>query len=95
MLLPRFTIRCLLLLMTVSGVLFFVLSLAVRGQAWALAVWLSVGSLLLAFLAYAVVFGLAALVASLRAVLRPAQQTSSPFATAEPPAQIIPPEEPE
>ena len=53
MLIPRFTIRWLLLLMTVSSFFFFILSFAVRGQAWAIAVSLSVGSLLLAFLCYA------------------------------------------
>ena len=95
MLIPRFTIRWLLLLMTVSSLFFFVVSLAVRGQAWAIAVSISVGSLLLAFVAYGLVFGLAALVASMRAVVRPAPRSGSPFASAEPPAQIIPPEEPE
>ncbi len=95
MLIPRFTIRWLLLLMTVSSFFFFVLSFAVGGQAWAIAVSLGVGSLLLAFLCYGAVFGLAALVASARGLLRPAPRCETPFATAEPPAQIIPPEEPE
>ena len=95
MLIPRFTIRWLLLLMTVSSFFFFILSFAFRGQAWAIAVSLSVGSLLLAFLGYGMVFGLAAAIASVRALLRPAPPCDSPFATAEPPAQIIPPEEPE
>jgi len=95
MLIPRFTIRWLLLLMTVSSFFFFILSFAVGGQAWAIAVSLSVGSLLLAFLCYAVVFGLAAMIASAQARMRPAPRCDTPFATAEPPAQIIPPEEPE
>ncbi len=95
MLIPRFTIRWLLLLMTISSLYFFVLSFAVAGQAWAIAVSLCVGSLLLAFFCYAVVFGLAALIAAGRGLLRPAPRCDSPFATAEPPPQIIPPEEPE
>ena len=95
MLIPRFTIRWLLLLMTVSSFFFLVLSFAVGGQAWAIAVSLSVGSLLLAFVCYAVVFGLAALIAAVRGLLRPTPRGDTPFATAEPPPQIIPPEEPE
>jgi hypothetical protein len=95
MLIPRFTIRWLLLLMTVSSFFFFILSFAVSGQAWAIAVSLSVGSVLLAFLCYAAVFGSAALIASVQARMRPAARCETPFATAEPPAQIIPPEEPE
>ena len=94
-LIPHFTIRWLLLMMTISSCFFLILSFAVRGQAWAIAVSLSVGSLLLAFLCYAVVFGLAALIAAARGLLRAAPRSDTPFATAEPPPQIIPPEEPE
>jgi hypothetical protein len=95
MLIPRFTIRGLLLLMTVSSLFFFILSFAVRGQAWAIAISLSVGSLLLAFLGYGMVFGLATLIASIQALMRPAPRCDTPFATAAPPPQIIPPDEPE
>ena len=95
MLIPRFTIRWLLLLMTVSSFFFLVLTFALRRQAWAIAVSVGVLSLLLAFVCYGLVFGLAYVIASARAVMRPAAGLGTPFATAEPPAQIIPPEEPE
>ena len=53
-LIPRFTIRGLLLLMTVSSFFFLILTFAVRGRVWAIAVSVGVASLLLAFLGYAV-----------------------------------------
>ncbi len=96
MLIPRFTIRWLLKLMTVSSFFFLILAAAVRGQTWAIAVSIAVASLLLAFLGYAVAFGVALMVAWTTSLLRSAPvQPATPFATAEPPAQIIPPVEPE
>ncbi|NLF69382.1 MAG: hypothetical protein GX575_10055 [Candidatus Anammoximicrobium sp.] len=96
MLIPRFTIRGLLLLMTGSSFFFLVLAFAVRGRVWAIAVSVGVASLLLAFLGYAFVFGVAYVVASIASLLRGAAPgPASPFATAEPPPQIIPPDEPE
>ena len=96
MLIPRFTIRGLLLLMTVSSFFFLILTFAVRGRVWAIAVSVGVASLLLAFLGYAAVFGVAYLVASIANLLRgTAAGPATPFATAEPPPQIIPPDEPE
>jgi len=95
-LIPRFTIRGLLLLMTVSSFFFLILTFAVRGRLWAIAVSVGVASLLLAFLGYAAVFGVAYVVASIVSLLRGAAAgPATPFATAEPPPQIIPPDEPE
>jgi hypothetical protein len=95
MLIPRFTIRWLLLLTTVCGVFFLVVTLAVRGQAWAIAVSMAVACLAVCFLGYAVFFGLAFLVARVVAMLRPAPARDTPFSTAERPPQIIPPEDPD
>lgn len=96
MLIPRFTVRGLLLLMTVSSFFFLILAFAVRGRAWAIAVSAGAASLLVAFLGYAVVFGVAYIVASVVNLLRGAGPgPATPFATAEPPPQIIPPDEPE
>lgn len=96
MLIPRFTIRGLLLLMTVSSFISLVLTFAVRGRLWAIAVSVGIASLLLAFLSYAFVFGVAYAVATAANLLRGAAAgPSTPFATAEPPPQIIPPDEPE
>lgn len=96
MLIPRFTIRGLLLLMTVSSFVSLVLTYAVRGRVWAIAVSVGVASLLLAFLGYAFTFGIAYVVAAAASLLRgTAAGAATPFATAEPPPQILPPDEPE
>jgi len=95
-LIPRFTIRGLLLLMTVSGVLSLVLAYAVRGRVWAIAASVGVASLLLAFLGYAFAFGVASVVAATAGLLRGTDAgPATPFATAEPPPQILPPDQPE
>ena len=96
MLIPRFTIRGLLLLMTVSSFLSLILAFAVRGRVWAIAASVGVGSLLLAFLGYAFAFGVAYVVAAMAGLLRGTDAgPATPFATAEPPPQILPPDEPE
>ena len=95
MLIPRFTIRWLLLLTTVSAVFFLVVTCAVRGDAWAVSISLGVVSLAVAFLVYGAFFGAAWLVASVVGLFREGSPRKTPFATAEPPPQIIPPEEPE
>jgi hypothetical protein len=93
MLVPRFTIRWLLLLTTVSAVFFLVVTHAVRGDAWAVAVSLAVANLMVAFLVYGAVFGTAWLVASAPRRAGGRSATGTPSATAELPLQIIPPEE--
>ena len=95
MLIPRFTIRWLLMLTTVSAVFFLIVTCAVRGDAWAVSVSLGVVSLAVAFLVYGAFFGFAWLVASVVSVFREGPSRKTPFATAEPPPQIIPPEQPE
>ena len=95
-LIPRFTIRGLLLLMTASSFVSLILTFAVRGRVWAIAVSVGIAGLLLAFVGYAFVFGVAYVVAFTAGLLRgTAAGPSTPFATAEPPPQIIPPDEPE
>jgi hypothetical protein len=94
MLIPRFTIRGLLLLTFGGSLLSLVFSFAVRGQLWAIAVSLAVAGTLIAFLLYGVLFGLAYLLASMAGRAVPRAKASSPFA-AGPPPQILPPREPE
>ena len=95
MIVPRFTVRSLLLLMTVCSVFFLVLATAIRGQLWAIAVSAAVGSAVLAFLCYGAFFGVAYLLASVFGLVRRETHAGTPFATAAPPPQLIPPEEPE
>ncbi len=77
MLIPRFTLRWLLSLITVSALVSLVLSYAVRGRAWALGI--TAGLWCLAFVAmfYVMAFLVGWLIANLRAALRPA--TGPPF----------------
>ena len=95
MLIPRFTIRWLLLLTTLSGVFFLTVSLAVQGKTWAIALSLAVGSVVVAFLLYAAFFGFAFILASMLGGFRQVPGTGSPFATGAPPPQIVPPSEPD
>jgi hypothetical protein len=95
MLIPRFTVRWLFLLMTVCSVFFLIVASAVRGQLWAIALSVAITSAVVAFLCYGVFFGLAYVLASLFGLVRSRPGGGTPFATAAPPPQIIPPEEPE
>lgn len=95
MLIPRFTLRWLMLLITVISVFCVIVAQAFRGHAWAMGVSLAVASLLLSFLIYGALFCLAYLLASVRGSARTPVGVASPFATVEPPPQIIPPEDPE
>lgn len=57
MLVPRFTIRALLVLLTVSAVAFVIVGMAFRGQNWAWGVSIGLLSLLLTALVHAAWFG--------------------------------------
>lgn len=95
MLIPRFTIRWLLGMMVVAGVISLVLAQAVRGDAWAIGTVIGIQSLVLVFFAHACVFAVAWLFAQIRKGLQGEIKATSPFASAGPPAQLIPPTNPE
>ena len=94
MLIPRFSLRWLLAATTVCGVLAYVLSQAVAGQAWGIAVSVACGTLLLTAVVHAVVFVMAWSVASLGTGARRSRATS-PFAMHVTPPQLLPPQDPE
>jgi hypothetical protein len=97
MLIPRFTIKILLIITAVAAVLALVLREAAVGhQAWAIAFCTLLGSI-------AAVFGLFILFWSVawiwdqtagQAFRAPPPQGGNPFATAGPPRQLVPPSEP-
>lgn len=95
-LIPRFTLRWLLGLTVVAAVISFVLMQAVRNsQAWALGMVIAMESVVLVFGVYAWFFAMAWFFALLRrSTVRP-PVASSPFASAGPPAQLVPPRQPE
>jgi len=96
MLIPRFSLRWLLALTTVSSVFFYVMTLAVRGSQWAIALTAAISGFLLTMLVYAMLFGVAWMLAEFMRLFRPRRvQPSSPFAASQPPPQYVPPEAPE
>ncbi len=95
MFLPRFTIRRLLQIMVVCGLLFLVASYAVRGAEWAAGVTIAVGSTLAALLVYAVFFCIAWWISLVVDSYQPRPKHKSPFAQGSPPPQLIRPEDPE
>ena len=95
MLIPRFTLRWLLVLTTVSGLFFLVVSLAIQGQSWAIAVATAVGSVGLTLLVHAALFLGAWVLATLLGFTRGKKLPTSPFARSQLPPQWVQPVEPE
>ena len=93
MLIPRFTLRWMLFVLSVSGVFFLFLSLAVKGQAWAIGVSTAIATMLGILVVHMTFFGAAWVLASLLGFARPRQQPRSPFAQEQPPPQWLPPME--
>jgi hypothetical protein len=92
MLIPRFSLRWLLAVMTLCGLLAYVVSQAVMGKAWGIAFSVAIGALLVTAIVYALVFILAWGIASIVSGSRK-RRASSPFATDTAPPQIVPPQE--
>jgi hypothetical protein len=67
MLVPRFTLRTILAVMTGCAVLFVVLGMAVRGQTWAWGLVIGVLSLVVTVLVHAAWFGIVSLFSRLEA----------------------------
>jgi hypothetical protein len=94
MLIPRFSLRSLLIATAVCAVFSLVIAGAVRGQPWAVGMTAGFAALLAVMLLHPLAFGLAAILASLRVKAMPPPAGTSPFATSGPPRQIIPPSPP-
>ena len=92
MLIPRFSLRWLLLLTTVCAVFFLIVRMAGQGQHWAVGIVTGVTALALAMLVYGVFFSLAFVLTGLIRRVRPGSPPSSPFATDSLPPQVIPPQ---
>ena len=95
MLLPRFSIRWLLIVTAVCGGFSMVLAAAVREQRWASAITIAVGGAMLAFLLYAMFFAAALVLSPLNGLKRQAPVVRSPFAQHVPAPQLIAPDEEE
>lgn len=94
-LIPRFSLKWLLGLTAVASVISLILAQAANRQAWAVGFVIALNSLVLVFAVYAWFFAVAWCFALIRRSLAPQPRASSPFASAGPPAQLVPPKEPE
>jgi hypothetical protein len=95
MIIPRFTVRWLLVLMACCAVYAFVVSLAVTGRTWAVGISLAIGSILLTFVLHAAAFCSAWGVSALWRLWTGRRVAASPFATETSPPQLLRPEEPD
>lgn len=91
MLIPRYSIRWVLLLMVACALLFFVFAQAVRGQVWAMAISGAVAFAFVCFVLFGVAFLSAYALARATRTLNPPEQPHNPFVSegALPP-QIVP-----
>lgn len=89
MLIPRFSLRWLMLALAGASLLAFTARQAVFGQSWALAVMVTVLTLVFMFVVYIVVFSAAWLVATLVGLRKRGPKPGSPFAFSQPPPQVI------
>lgn len=94
-LIPRFSLKWLLGFTVVAAVLSLVLAQARFGQPWAIGVVIALESLALVFFTYAWFFVLAWVLAFFRRSIAGGPRGSSPFASAGPPAQLVPPSQPD
>ncbi len=90
MLLPQFTTRRLFAIVTVASILCLLLSMAPT-RPWAAAVSISLGGMVLTFLAFAASFQLAYVMAKLLGLAKPPQRPTSPFAKDTAPPVIVRP----
>ena len=95
MLIPRFSLRWLMLALAGASLLAFTARQAVFGQSWALAVMASIVTLAFTFLVYIGVFSAAWMVATFVGLAKRSPAPESPFATSKAPPQVIAPTSPD
>lgn len=81
--------------MTVLAALSVLASFAIDGQFWAIAVCVALAGAAGIFALHGLTFVVSAPTILIDAALRAQQRPTTPFATSEPPPQIMPPEDPE
>lgn len=93
MLIPRFSLWHLLVITTASAIFCYIIAMATRGHQWAMAVSLAIGSVLMALLIHAAIFGVAWLLSLFGRPFTRRAAVTSPFADATPPPQLVTPPE--
>lgn len=95
MLIPKFSIKHLLIAMTILAAVSLLVKFAIDGHAWAMAIAVALAGIVLTFTLHGLAFVVASPTILIDAALRMQQRPTTPFATAEPPPQILPPQDPE
>ena len=90
MLIPRFTVRKLFILTTVSGLAFLLVSFGFQGHHWAVGISVTIASLLLIFLLYGMLFGVTWTLSRMFPGRSSGLPANSPFAEHRSPPQVIP-----
>jgi hypothetical protein len=93
MLIPRFSLRQLLVITTASAIFCYVIAMATRGHLWAMAIAIAVSSVISALIVHAGLFALAWLLTLIGGLFTKQHVAASPFANAAPPPQLITPPE--
>ncbi|MBC8356007.1 MAG: hypothetical protein H8E66_28860 [Planctomycetes bacterium] len=93
MLIPRFSLRQLLAITTVSSLFCYIIAMATRGHQWAIAITLAISSLLLTLVIHAIIFSVAWLLTLFGGSFSKQRVAVSPFANATPPPQLVTPPE--
>jgi hypothetical protein len=95
LIIPRFSVRWLLILMAASAVGAFLVSLAVSGRIWAIAFSIALAGFMISVVFYAVSFLAAWAIAELWRFVFLRKTAASPFATHQPPPRLLRTEDPE
>ena len=95
MLLPRYTIRTLLIVTFNCAVISVLLRQAILGRAWAIGVSTAIGTAVVLLVAHILLFAVANVFVAMRSASRKPVVGASPFASAGLPRQIVAPVDPE
>lgn len=95
MLFPRFTLRWILVAITLFGCFSYFLAQAVRGHTWAIGVSTGLASVLVLLLIHAALFLIAYVLTDVTGLAQGRSRPESPFAASKPPPQLIQPRDPE
>lgn len=90
MLIPRFSLRLILLLNVAFALVFLTATFAVRGQSWALAILVGLGSVVAVMATFGCMFAVAFMLSTI-AQFRKRTKAQSPFATDTLPPQVVTP----
>lgn len=95
MILPRYSIRTLLIATLVCALVSFVTRQAVLGRPWAIGIAAAIGTSVVLLLSHMFLFALAQMVTAIRKSSRKPEVGGSPFASAGLPRQVVAPIDPE